>query len=85
MSVAIIFIPLLIGILWLLSIRPYCIRNREGHTPGASIGITLWVDWQQATEIAKAKGDAEMIFICRVVFWLHVAFACIFLFGFFSH
>ena len=85
MPIAFVAIPLLIGTLWLLSIRPYNIRNREGHTPGASIWVTLWVDWQQAGEIAKKKGDDGMFLVCRLLFWLHIVFAGVLLFAFFSH
>ena len=69
MFVFIIIIPLL---LWLLSIRPYCRRNGKGFTPGAGMGVTFWVDWQEAGEIAKAKGHRGMILACRFVFWLQV-------------
>lgn len=79
MIVAIVIIPIVVAILWLLSIRPYCIRNRKGYTPGANIGITFWVDWQEAGEIAKAKGDDKMIFVCRLVFWLQIVAVCIIL------
>ena len=72
-------IPLAIPLLWLCAIRPYCIRNGSGYTPGANIGVTLWIDWQQANEIAKSKGDRGMILVCKIVFWLHVVIACIFL------
>ena len=73
------FILFLIPLLWLCAIRPYCIRNRKGYTPGANIGVTLWIDWQQAREIAKTKGDKGMLMVCRIVFWLHVATAGLFL------
>lgn len=59
-------------LLWLLSIRPYCRRNGKGYTPGANIGVTFWVDWQEAQEIAKVKDNRSMILICRMVFWLHI-------------
>ncbi len=73
---AIFIIPFVAASLWLLSIRPYCRRNGKGYTPGANVGVTFWVDWQEAGEISRAKGDNGMIMICRVVFWLHiVAFA----------
>jgi hypothetical protein len=73
---AIVVIPVIVALLWLLSIRPYCRRNGKGFTPGANIGVTLWVDWQEAKEISKAQGDEGMIMICRFVLWLHIiAFA----------
>jgi hypothetical protein len=59
--------------LWLFSIRPYCRRNGKGFTVGATAGITFWVDWQVAGELAKKKGDSGMIFVCRVFGILHVA------------
>jgi hypothetical protein len=67
------------SILWLLSIRPYCRRNGKGYTSGANFGVILWIDWQEAKEISKAKRDKGMIMMCRVVLWLHIiAFAIFF-------
>ena len=68
----IVVLPVLAILLWLLKIRPYCQRNGKGYTPGANAGVTFWVDWQEAYEISKAKGDEGMIMICRVVFWLQI-------------
>jgi hypothetical protein len=72
MFFALVIIPLVNILLWLFSIRPYCRRNGKGFTPGANIGVTYWVDWQEAREIAKGKSDDGMIMICRLVFWLHI-------------
>jgi hypothetical protein len=71
MLAAIVIIPLAAALLWLLSIRPYCRRHGNGFTPGASFGVTFWVDWQEATELSAAKGDRGMMMICRLVLWLH--------------
>ncbi|WP_035613891.1 hypothetical protein [Haloferula sp. BvORR071] len=72
-----VFFIYLIGtiLLWLGWIRPYCIRNRQGFTPGANVGVTMWVDWEQAGEIAKAKGDHGMLWACRAFLALHVMVA----------
>lgn len=76
MFIAIVIVPLVAVLFWLFAIRPYCRRNGKGYSPGANVGVTFWVDWQEAKEIAKARGDAGMTLICRIVFWLHVlAFA----------
>jgi hypothetical protein len=72
MVVAIFIIPFATALLWLLSIRPYCRRNAKGYTPGANIGVTFWIDWQEAKEISKAKGDEGMIMICHFVLLLHI-------------
>jgi hypothetical protein len=72
MVVAIVIIPFVAALMWLLAIRPYCRRNGKGFTPGANIGVTFWVDWQEAKEISTAKGDKGMITICRFVLWLHI-------------
>jgi hypothetical protein len=72
MAVAILIIPLAHMLLWLLSIRPYCRRNGKGYTPGANIGVTFWIDWQEAAEISKAKDNKGMIMICRCVLLLHI-------------
>jgi hypothetical protein len=58
--------------LWLLCIRPYCIRHGKGYTPGATMGVTFWVDWQEAREIAREKGDKGMTLICGIVLWLQI-------------
>ena len=72
MIFAIVFMPVIAALLWLLSIRPYCRRNGKGYTPGANAGVTFWVDWQEAKEISKTRGDEGLIMICRIVFWLHI-------------
>jgi hypothetical protein len=72
MFVALVIVPLVAILLWLFAIRPYCRRNGKGFTPGANIGVTYWVDWQEAREISQAKGDGGMMMICRLVFWLHI-------------
>jgi hypothetical protein len=72
MFIVIVIVPVAAILLWLFAIRPYCRRNGKGFTPGANMGVTYWVDWQEATEISKAKGDVGMIMICRLVFWLHI-------------
>ena len=72
MFVAIFIIPLTAVLLWLFSIRPYCRRNGKGYTPGANVGATFWIDWQEAGEISKAKNDKGMIIVCRFVLWLHI-------------
>jgi len=72
MVVVIVMIPMVSTLLWLLSIRPYCRLNGKGYTPGANVGVTFWIDWQEAREISKAKNDGGMILICRIVFWLHM-------------
>lgn len=73
MTAALFIIPFVATLLWLLSIRPYCRRHGKGFTPGANVGVTFWVDWQEAKEISKARGDGGMILICRIVLWLHIA------------
>jgi len=73
MQILFFAIPLAILAIWIGSIRPYCLRNREGYTPGATWGITVWVDWQQATEIAKRNNDSGMVLTCRVFLALHIA------------
>jgi hypothetical protein len=73
------------AILWLLSIRPYCRRYGKGYTSGANIGVTFWIDWQEAKELSTAKRDKKMIMICHVVLWLHIIAFAIFvsaIFGF---
>lgn len=55
-------------VIWLASIRPYAVKHRAGFTPGANVGITAWVDWEQARSIARARGDAGMVTMCRLFF-----------------
>ena len=70
----VLILPILLAIpfLWLLSIRPYCIRNGEGYTPGINIVATMWVDWHQASEISAENGDSGMRWICRTFLILHL-------------
>ena len=84
MFLAIVIIPFAAILLWLFSIRPYCLRNGKGYTPGANVGATFWIDWQEAGEISKTKNDEGMIIICRVVLWMHVVDVLIIAFALFS-
>ena len=84
MIIPVLIAPIVATLLWLLCIRPYALRNGQGYTPGGNVGVTFWVDWQQAQEIANAKGDKGMILICRIVFWLHVVFIAVFAYSIIS-
>ena len=64
-------IPLFI---WILGIRPYCIKNGKGYTPGYNVGATIWMDWQSATEVSKKKGDRGMLTCCRIFLGLKILF-----------
>ena len=71
--------------LWLLVIRPYCIRHRKGYTPGALMGVTIWVDWQEASGVAKERADKGMIFICRLFLVLQLSIVAAILWPMFGH
>jgi hypothetical protein len=60
-------------IVWLISIRPYARAHGQGFTTGASVGITAWVDWEQAKAVAKERGDQGMVQTCRLFFFLNAA------------
>jgi hypothetical protein len=85
MIVATVIIPLVVMLLWLLSIRPYCRCNGKGFTCGPAVGVTFWVDWQEAGEIAKVKRDAGMVRVCRLVFWLQLLGFGLMVFAIFGH
>ena len=75
----IIVLPCIAAVIWLLVIRPYCRRNGEGYTPGANAGVTFWVDWQQAKEIAMAKKDHRMLAICNALLIIQIVVAVMFI------
>lgn len=56
---------------WLTVIRPYALKHGQGYTTGASWGVTAWVDWEQAKEIAVKKGDLGMLQTCRLFLGLN--------------
>ena len=58
--------------LWIFSIRPYCVKHRQGHHTGANVGVAIWNDWQHAKETASKRGDDGMIAICRVFSTLQI-------------
>ena len=58
-------------IIWLTSIRPYCVRHGLAYTPGALWWITLWIDWQHARELAKTKKNSGIRFMCALFFVVH--------------
>lgn len=61
-------------IIWLASIRPYCLKIGRGYTPGASWDVALWIDWQEASEFAKSTGNTRMNRICRVFLIINLFF-----------
>lgn len=73
----VVLIPILVLLIWLFSVRPFCRKNGKGYTPGANIGATFWIDWQEAGEIAKRKGDRKMIMICRLLLGLQIAWVLV--------
>lgn len=70
-------------ILWFFRIRPYAIRHGEGRTTGVNLAVALWIDWQQASEIAAVRGDLGMRWICRLQAALQALFVVICLAPFF--
>ncbi|MFC5051655.1 hypothetical protein ACFPK9_13710 [Rubritalea spongiae] len=64
-TIIFIILPILI---WILALRPYCRKHRQGYTPGATAHITLWIDWQHAREMAKKRGDKWIVFLSSVFF-----------------
>lgn len=71
--------------LWILVIRPYGVRHRKGHTPGAHMGVTIWVDWQEASSVAKERKDKGMILICRLFLGLQLSIVASILWAIFGH
>lgn len=63
--------------LWLFVIRRYCVRNGMGYTPGANWDVTMWIDWQEARELAGKRGDRRMILCCRLFLAIKLLFATI--------
>ena len=57
---------------WLVVIRPYALKHGQGYTTGASCGVTAWVDWEQAKEIAVKRGELWRLRICRLFLWLNL-------------
>jgi hypothetical protein len=57
---------------WLTLIRPYAVKQGQGFTPGANVGISAWIDWQQSKEIAEKRGDRWMLWICRLFLALNL-------------
>ena len=56
---------------WLAVIRPYALKHGQGYTAGASWGVTAWVDWEQAKEIAGKRKDLGMLQTCRLFLGLN--------------
>lgn len=69
---------------WVLILRPYRRKHGQGFTPGADCGVTFWVDWQQATELARKNENLWIIGVCRTLLLIHIVFALIFVFGLYA-
>ena len=65
--------------LWLFVIRRYCLRNGMGYTPGANWEVTMWIDWQEARELAAKRSERGMMRWCRLFLAVKLLFA---VFGF---
>ena len=68
-------------LLWLFVIRPYCFKNGMAYTPGANIGVTMWIDWQEASELAKARGDKSLLVVCGIFLAIKLLFGPFVLLG----
>lgn len=73
-SLILVFIVTLPFTLWLFGVRPYCLRHGKGYTPGANLNVTMWIDWQQATEVARAEGDRRMLVFLRLCLVVNLTF-----------
>jgi hypothetical protein len=62
---------------WLFVIRRYCVRNGMGYTPGANWDTTMWIDWQEARELAALRGDLGMLRWCRVFLGIKLFFTIV--------
>ena len=62
-------------LLWLFVIRPYCFKRGKAYTPGASIGVTMWIDWQEAKEMADERGDRWMVVVSRIFLGIEIVLA----------
>lgn len=80
-ALVIVFILTLPMTVWLFGIRRYCIRNGKGYTPGASWQTTMWIDWQEATEIAAARGDRGMCGICKAYLVIQLIYTVVLFIG----
>lgn len=69
-----VFFPFL---LWLFIIRPYCIRHGKGYTPGANWAVSIWINWQEALDLAKVHDDRGIRNVCHLFLSLQIAFAII--------
>jgi len=63
--------------LWLFVIRRYCLRNGMGYTPGAAWDVTMWIDWQEASEMAAQRKDRGMILWCRLFLAIKLLFSAV--------
>ena len=59
---------------WQFGIRPYCLRNGKGYTPGANFATTMWVDWQEAREMAAVRGEKGPKIACQLFLGIHLVF-----------
>ncbi|MGJ8642231.1 MAG: hypothetical protein ACSHX9_02390 [Luteolibacter sp.] len=64
-------------LVWQFAIRPYCLKNGKGYTTGANWAVTMWVNWQEAKELATERGDKRMIYACQLYLWIHIVFLLI--------
>ncbi len=64
-------------LVWQFFIRPYCLRNGRGYTPGANWAATMWVDWHEGREIAFKKKNRKIIYACRIFLCIHLSFFAI--------
>jgi hypothetical protein len=60
--------------IWLFRIRSYVMHSGRTPLTRLSLGMSVWVDWQQCWRIAKAKKDARGLQIAQWFLVWQIAF-----------
>jgi len=71
-------------LIWQFILRPYCIKHGQGYTAGANWGVTLWIDWQQARELANTNNDRRIRIACHLFLAIHICVAAVFVLAIFG-
>ena len=59
---------------WIGGIRPYLCRHGGGGITGATLWVSAWADWQQCSDLARAKKDSKASALSKMFLLAQVGF-----------
>jgi len=71
----IVFMPVIMIPIWLLSLRPFLEENGVTRATGITWGMSMWVDWFHAVSVSKNTG--RQCWACWCFLLLHLVWVAL--------